>query len=135
LTSILADFCQKSGRGDTLPPPPSAWFNCNYRPPKGKRSPAVRWSTVQCGSSQNLSWFPVLGRVECSEWWVLSRANVSLFLSVYSLRCTVLSGFPNLIALWHTTQIPGEMSLLYTSWKQGQNWTDPVTWWSSRTQV
>ncbi len=58
LMVILTFFCQKSGRGATLPTPPSF--------------------------SQHSNQFPVVGRVECGGWRVRSRAY-SLALSKWTV--------------------------------------------------
>ncbi len=68
----------------TRPPylPASDQFCCHFRPPERGRSPAGLWSAVRCGVSQHSNQFLVSGHLECGGRRVLSRAGLSLFLSV-----------------------------------------------------
>jgi hypothetical protein len=59
----------------------------------------------------NLQSVSAAGRVECGGWRVLSRAR-SLSLSYCIAGAAPFwADFRNRSALWHTTQIPGEVSL------------------------
>jgi hypothetical protein len=71
---FLTYFCQKSGRGTTLPIPPSVWFYCYYRPPEIGRCPVRLWSEVWRSASLNTDQFQVRGCEECGGWQVCSQA-------------------------------------------------------------
>jgi hypothetical protein len=107
---------------------PVYWY---YRPPEHGGSPAGLWSAVRCGARQHSYQFLVPGCIECGGRRVPSRA--SLFLSKAILpHCS--GWIPETAALYYTSARYRER-WVYTSWKRGQNWTDPGSKRSSQTRL
>jgi hypothetical protein len=86
-------------------PPPSTRFYCYYRPPYGWRSPARLWSADQCGTNQDSNQFLVPGCVIVGGVVALALSNRTAGAPLFCADSR------NCSALWHTIQIPGEVSL------------------------
>jgi hypothetical protein len=106
---ILTYFRQKSGRGSTLPSPTfCSDLTAITDHPRGRGSPAGRWSAIWHDASQDPNQFPFLGHVECRGRRVLSLASS---LTLTAGMAPFWANSQNRSTLLHTKQIPGEVSL------------------------
>jgi hypothetical protein len=111
LTFILTYFGENCGWGNTLPTPStSSGFYYYYIPPEGVSPTGLR-SAVRRGTVQNSNRYLVPGRSEGRVCRFLNWAG-SLALSNWTAGAAPFwANSWNHSALWHTTQIWGEMSL------------------------
>ncbi len=121
LTSILTFFIRSRAKKTNCRPLPFRlvllWIQTTWWREKSRRA-VVRSEVRRQSTFQSIS---AAGRVECEGWRVLSRA-CSLSLSYcIAAAAPFWADFRNHSALWHTTQIPGEVSLHLLKARSKQN--------------
>jgi hypothetical protein len=123
LTSILTFFCQKSGREDILPTPPlplSFTVDTDHLM-AGEVAPGrgPQWRAAPGNIPINFRRGPHRVRGVAGS----QSGPLSLSFLLYSIAgvAPFWADFQNRSALWHTTQIPGEVSLHLVKARSKQN--------------